>query len=334
VKSGAVSSLKTGKECAMRRIIFLMAILLSVLLAIAGCSPSPADTTPPVSEGYITVDDGLRLYYRTVGDGPETVIIPGACWLADVLDDLAQGRTLIFYDSRGRGYSDAIEDVSLIGYDFFVEDLEAIRQHFGKDQVSLFGHSYIAGTVALYAAQYPEHVNRMILLTPISPHYAISGLRPANFNVDMEAVMDILEEEGVDQSDSEAYECRFNLLVDIAPYIIVDPAKLDLIDLSWCDLPNEWPAQSDKWWRHFWYSLGDWDWRDEVASLTVTTLVIHADRDAPLEGPRIWASRPNARLLVIEGASHQPWIDRPDIFLPAVDLFLSGEWPESAEVVE
>ena len=27
-------------------------------------------------EGYALTEDGLRLYYRVVGDGPQTVIIP------------------------------------------------------------------------------------------------------------------------------------------------------------------------------------------------------------------------------------------------------------------
>ena len=47
-------------------------------------------------EGYVLTDEGLRLYYRIVGDGPEQVIIPLASSLSDDCDPLVDGRTLIF----------------------------------------------------------------------------------------------------------------------------------------------------------------------------------------------------------------------------------------------
>ena len=31
-----------------------------------------------MEEGYITTDDGVRLFYQKIGDSPETVIIPCA----------------------------------------------------------------------------------------------------------------------------------------------------------------------------------------------------------------------------------------------------------------
>ena len=43
--------------------------------------------------GYVPAQEGLRLYYRMVGDGPDTVVVPIACWLAADLVTLAQGRT-------------------------------------------------------------------------------------------------------------------------------------------------------------------------------------------------------------------------------------------------
>jgi pimeloyl-ACP methyl ester carboxylesterase len=37
---------------------------------------------------------------------------------------------------------------------------------------------------------------------------------------------------------------------------------------------------------------------------------------------------PDARLIVIEGSGHFPPLERPDVFFPAVNEFLSGDWPE------
>jgi len=43
---------------------------------------------------------------------------------------------------------------------------------------------------------------------------------------------------------------------------------------------------------------------------------------------------PNARLISIEGAAHMSWVEFPEIVFPAVELFLSGQWPDEAEVVK
>ena len=62
------------------------------------------------SEGFVFVRRGLHLYYHVLGEGPETVVIPNANWLSELLQPLAEGpggRRLIFYDPRSRGRSSA-----------------------------------------------------------------------------------------------------------------------------------------------------------------------------------------------------------------------------------
>jgi pimeloyl-ACP methyl ester carboxylesterase len=52
-------------------------------------------------------------------------------------------------------------------------------------------------------------------------------------------------------------------------------------------------------------------------------------------GSREWvAGNPNARLLVIAGAGHFPHIEKPEVYFPAVERFLSGGWPEGAAIGE
>lgn len=50
-------------------------------------------------------------------------------------------------------------------------------------------------------------------------------------------------------------------------------------------------------------------------------------------GGRSTLELPNARLLAVEGAAHQIWVDAPDLVLGAIDTFLRGEWPAGAERV-
>jgi hypothetical protein len=94
------------------------------------------------SEGYVTMDDGVRLYFQKTGTGPKTIAIPNGVHLLDDLQRLANGRALIFYDVRNRGLSDPVSDSSKLsrGVHQDVEDLDAVRRHFGFNQIDLIGH--------------------------------------------------------------------------------------------------------------------------------------------------------------------------------------------------
>ena len=59
------------------------------------------------NDGFVKVEDGLRLYYRMVGTGSEKVIIfPASGWGFEIFEKLAKNHSLIFYDPRKRGRSD------------------------------------------------------------------------------------------------------------------------------------------------------------------------------------------------------------------------------------
>lgn len=78
------------------------------------------------------------------------------------------------------------------------------------------------------------------------------------------------------------------------------------------------------------------DWRAQVAALTMPVLTIHGtfDRNAPYIGGREWAAAIlNARLLTVPGAAHQVFNDAPYVFFPAVEAFLGGRWPPAAQVL-
>ncbi|HYU34581.1 MAG TPA: alpha/beta hydrolase, partial [Thermoanaerobaculia bacterium] len=79
------------------------------------------------SEGFAFVRPGLHLYYRILGEGAETVVVPNANWLWEPLQPLAEGRRLVFYDPRSRGRSSTVTDGRQLSLEEDVNDLEAIR---------------------------------------------------------------------------------------------------------------------------------------------------------------------------------------------------------------
>ena len=67
------------------------------------------ESVKPPQEGVVVTSDGVHVFYEVVGNGPETVVIPGRLFLIHTLRQLAQGRRLVF-TTRARGKSDAIHD--------------------------------------------------------------------------------------------------------------------------------------------------------------------------------------------------------------------------------
>ena len=315
-------------------------ILLAVLSIVIFCQPNcdrKGDTTI-TSEGYITVEDDLRLYYRTVGDGSDTVIIPAAMLLAVEFERLAKGRTLIFYDMRNRGRSDSLTDESRLGMAFEISDLEAIRKHFKVDRISLIGWSYLGAMVALYAMEYPDHVKRLIQVGPIPPRKELymeqfSANNSARMDSTDQVRLDEMRRQGLDKSDPvrfcrEYWEAYFRC-------IFYDSANVSRFRSDYYTLTNEIPDNVMLQLGQILGSLSDWDFRSNLANLQMPILTIHGDFDTiPLDAAREWAaSMPNSRLFIIPDAGHLPFLERPEMFFLAVETFLDGEWPANAEIM-
>src|SRR5262245_3650588 len=108
-----------------------------------------------VEDGYV-ISDGLRLFYELHGTAASRplLVFPNGLYLVDDFRYLASDRRMVFYDPRQRGRSDAVDEPSdaTVGIECDVDDLEAVRRHFGADRIDLIGHSYAGLLVALYAA--------------------------------------------------------------------------------------------------------------------------------------------------------------------------------------
>lgn len=301
--------------------------------------------TSKIEEGYVPTDDGTRLFYQKVGSGRQTVIIPGGLFLFDDFKQLAKGRTLIFYDMRGRGRSDAIPDErkkEIVSIYDDVKDVERIRQHFHVNKFSLIGYSYLGLMTVIYAMDHPERVERIVQLGPVPLKFDTQY--PAQFtnndkledigaNADQLAKLQRLREQRFYESNPKDYceqewqVTRFRL--------VGNPANATKLGKSKCDMPNEWPVNLRK---HFEYSFASVQKlnipREKVAQVRIPVLTIHGtkDRNAPYGSGREWVSvLPNARLLTIPGAAHQSWVDAPEIIFPAIQVFLKSGWPDKAQ---
>jgi len=118
-----------------------------------------------VDEGFVRANDGARLCYCAKGSGPEWLIVPGIGGDFD-FDRLADDRSVVFFDIRNRGRSDAVPDADQVGFPVEIDDLETVREHSGMSRVSVLGWSYVGVVAALYAARYPAGIERLVMSCP------------------------------------------------------------------------------------------------------------------------------------------------------------------------
>src|SRR5262245_23915804 len=126
--------------------------------------------TPTVE--YVNTEPGVRLFVQTLGSGPDLVVIPNGYYLFDALARFANDRrTLAFVDPRNRGRSDRVADRLKLerGIHHDVDDFDAIRRHYGRDRITLVGHSYMGVTVVLYAMTHPTRTARVIQIGAMAP---------------------------------------------------------------------------------------------------------------------------------------------------------------------
>ena len=125
-----------------------------------------------MSESF-TTSDGRTLAYRRAGSGPPLLCHPGgpgwsSRYFGDDLGGLGERVELLMLDPRGSGGSDRPPDERAYRIRDYVADLEAFREHLGLETASLLGHSH-GGVVAMaYAAERPEHVDRLVLASTLA----------------------------------------------------------------------------------------------------------------------------------------------------------------------
>lgn len=313
-------------------------MLVRLLLALVLVVPAATAAQAPTAKGYVDTAPGVSIYYERFGTGPNVILIPGRLFMPEFAALAQQDRTLIQYDMRNRGLSKRVEDAAQITITGDVADVEALRRHFSAEKVSLVGYSYLGLMVALYAAEHPDRVDRLVQIGAVPRKFGTA------YPADQQAGGDSLNAEG--KAAQEAWNAmRANLgkadpkeaCATLQRYssfqLVGNPANHTKIPNS-CQLENESIASFG---RHLTAHFGDLQKRDfarePFTKLEQPVLTLHGtlDRNAPYGSGLEWATTfRNGRLITVEGGAHQLWIDDPTV-LADIDKFLAGEWPARAQ---
>lgn len=268
-------------------------------------------------------DDGVLLSYHVTGTGPPLVYIAGGpmrdSLYLEGLVALAGPRQVLRLDLRGTGSSAEPSDELSYRCDHLVRDVEALRRHLGVAKLSLLGHSAGTNLALLYLTNHPD---RVADLTLVAPSLAATG-------IDVPAEMRIAAARM--RADQPWFPAAFQALEAVTSGRVNSASWEALARFSY----GRWghAAQS-----HHAAEAGHINERaaaiygaegafDPVKTRAqmqqfagpVTVIAGELDLNSPLPAVHeLAATFPDARLDVIPGAAHFPWLDEPTLMKAAL----------------
>jgi pimeloyl-ACP methyl ester carboxylesterase len=257
----------------------------------------------------------------TGGPGRPVVLLHGwplsaESWKDNVPALVAAGHRVIAYDRRGFGRSD--KPKTGYKYDTFAEDLQKVLEGLDVRDATLVGFSMGGGEVARYLANYgPERIRSAVFAGAVTPYLEQTSDNPDG-PLTKEQAGEFTAELTADQE--KFYDKFTTLFFSVDDRLVVSEAqRQEALALA---------LQADK--NAALQSMAAWgttDFRDDVAKVTVPTLVIHGDSDAlvPFEGSgaRTHAAIPQSELVVVQGGPHGFNVSHADEFNAALTQFLA-----------
>ncbi len=252
---------------------------------------------------YIKTRDGTSLFVKDWGQGRPVILIHGWPLSADSWDPQAMaladaGYRVIAYDRRGFGRSD--QPWSGYDYDTLSDDLADVMAETGvTDDAALVGFSMGGGEVARYLSRHRgKGVSQVALVGSVVPYMLKTDDNPDG--VPQEQLQEIADNIKADRP--KFFRTFFDQFYGVG--FITSPVSEETLDLSW----NTAMQAGLKPTLACAEAFGTTDFRPDLASFTVPTLVIHgtADQTVPIDatGRAVAKAVPNATLIEYDGAPH------------------------------
>jgi pimeloyl-ACP methyl ester carboxylesterase len=266
----------------------------------------------------------VELYYEDHGprEGAPVVLIhgwplSGRSWEAQVPALIAAGHRVVTYDRRGFGDSSQPWD----GYDYdrFAADLDGLLQHLDLRGVTLVGFSMGGGEVVRYIARYgTDRIAKAVLAAAVPPYLYKSDDNPDGG----------LDDETIGSFEAGVKGDRLAFLDGFTTAFFAAGDTTDLVSEPQREYAKQIAAfASPKGTLDCIAAFGRTDFREDLAKVTVPTLVIHGDSDGtvPFEvsGKRSAELIDGAELVVIEGGPHGLNTTHPEEFNRALLDFLA-----------
>jgi pimeloyl-ACP methyl ester carboxylesterase/DNA-binding CsgD family transcriptional regulator len=257
--------------------------------------------------GLATLEDGTAVRFAVAGSGPIAIYVPG--WVShlelgwavpaerEFYVGLAAGRTLVRYDRPGCGLSGPTARADIV--DLELEVLQLVATAVGADRFDLIGASFGASLAVRWAARHRESVSRLVLYGGWVDGDGVAA--PAV----REHVLGLVEQ-------------HWGFASDVLTEIFAPDA-----DAGFRAVFSRYQRESASAAvaRRLLAACYDINVADDLGQITAPTTVIHRkdDRAVPItEGERLAAGIDGARLTVLEGRTHVPFVGDADSVLDAM----------------
>lgn len=303
-------------------------ILISTTLTIANCQHS---------NHHFERVGGRNINYLIRGEGPLMFVghpSSGKIGYELSLQPLEGFFTMVYYEPRGTGRSEAPESIIEYRQEHLVEEVESLRKHLQVDKIWIFGHSDQSAIALEYALKFPDNISGLILsgtsligtqTESVERRRAVENQRAkeSEWFAQVIADWDYLEQNkthtdknGRDISTAPIKWWCFDeessrKVIPIVHEISKAGRRKPVDDQYYYETPDE---------RQRYLTL-----QDSFSRIQTKTLIINGKFDtnnSPEYAARLRDVLPNAKLVIIEKAGHFPWIENADVTFEQIKKWL------------
>jgi proline iminopeptidase len=304
--------------------------LFATLLLLCTIGISRADPLP--GQGFINVPGG-PVWYSVAGNGPGVPLMvlhggPGGriCGYSR-MDVLGNERPIVRYDQLGSGRSGRPNDLSLWTVERFVEELHAVRQELGLEQMHLLGHSWGGALAAAYVLEKgTDGIASVILSSPLlSTPLWIEDANYLRSLLPADVKQTLSEHEAAGSTDSEEYQTASEVFYKRHVFggeRSESPAECD-------GAPSGQFVYEYMWGPTEFYATGtliDFDLTDRLHEIDVPVLLIAGqfDEARPERMAEFQDLIPGSQLTIILDAAHSTLSRKPAEYRNVVESFLES----------
>lgn len=290
----------------MRRLKILLAASVLLELCTSAELKAQGSKSAEAGPGSFASISGAKIYYEECGNSPQSVVLlhdgvlHSAAW-DDVWPELCKKFHVIRYDRRGYGRSPA----STEGY-FETDDLAALLRHLKVARAAIIGSSH-GGEISInFALEHPEMTQELVLVGAV-----VGGMPYSRHFLDRGNVLGKPLEKGDIQG---AIAAATNDKYLIAPGN--EAAKKHMAALL---------AASPQDLTHASFEITPKPALPRLHEIKVRASLLVGDADIPdvhAHAGAIEAGIPRARRVVVSGAGHLMYLEKPKEFAELVSRFI------------